>query len=111
MIDLAVGYRKSNASPILQLFLSRLDQLVRPKQAVVSHQDWRAPGSRGRGPLRAWGRGGRPKRACPRQSTAGVVQLLCGPCAVARHLSAAQGADDGVGVRDDVRVIEQIEVT
>jgi LysR family hca operon transcriptional activator len=27
-IDLAVGYRKSNASPILKLFLARLDELV-----------------------------------------------------------------------------------
>jgi LysR family hca operon transcriptional activator len=29
-IDLAVGYSKSNASPILKLFLSRLDELVGP---------------------------------------------------------------------------------
>jgi LysR family hca operon transcriptional activator len=27
-IDVAVGYRKSNTSPILKLFLSRLDELV-----------------------------------------------------------------------------------
>jgi LysR family hca operon transcriptional activator len=31
-IDLAVGYSKSNTSPILKLFLSRLDELVRPNQ-------------------------------------------------------------------------------
>jgi DNA-binding transcriptional LysR family regulator len=31
-IDLAVGYSKSNTSPILKLFASRLDELVRPKQ-------------------------------------------------------------------------------
>jgi LysR family transcriptional regulator, hca operon transcriptional activator len=31
-IDLAVGYSKSNASPILKLFLSRLDELVGPNQ-------------------------------------------------------------------------------
>jgi LysR family hca operon transcriptional activator len=31
-IDLAVGYSKSNASPILKLFLSRLDELVEPNQ-------------------------------------------------------------------------------
>jgi LysR family hca operon transcriptional activator len=31
-IDLAVGYSKSNASPALELFLSRLDELVRPNQ-------------------------------------------------------------------------------
>ncbi len=29
-IDLAVGYSKTNTSPILKLFLSRLDELVRP---------------------------------------------------------------------------------
>ena len=29
-IDVAVGYSKSNASPVLKLFLSRLDQLVGP---------------------------------------------------------------------------------
>jgi LysR family transcriptional regulator, hca operon transcriptional activator len=29
-IDLAVGYNKSNSSPILKLFLSRLDDLVEP---------------------------------------------------------------------------------
>jgi LysR family transcriptional regulator, hca operon transcriptional activator len=29
-IDLAVGYSKSNASPVLELFLSRLDELVKP---------------------------------------------------------------------------------
>ena len=28
-IDVAVGYSKSNTSPILELFLSRLDELVR----------------------------------------------------------------------------------
>jgi len=31
-IDLAVGYSKSNTSPILKLFLSRLDELVGPSQ-------------------------------------------------------------------------------
>ena len=31
-IDIAVGYSKSNTSPILKLFLSRLDELVRPKR-------------------------------------------------------------------------------
>ena len=31
-IDLAVGYSRTNTSPILKLFLSRLDKLVRPKQ-------------------------------------------------------------------------------
>jgi LysR family hca operon transcriptional activator len=31
-IDLAVGYRKSNSSPILKLFLSRLEDLVEPQQ-------------------------------------------------------------------------------
>jgi len=31
-IDVAVGYSKSNASPILKLFLSRLDELVEPNQ-------------------------------------------------------------------------------
>ena len=31
-IDLAVGYSKSNTSPILELFLSRLDELVGPNQ-------------------------------------------------------------------------------
>ena len=31
-IDLAVGYSKSNSSPILKLFLSRLDDLVEPNQ-------------------------------------------------------------------------------
>ena len=31
-IDVAVGYSKSNASPILKLFLSRLDELVAPNQ-------------------------------------------------------------------------------
>ena len=29
-IDLAVGYSKANSSPVLKLFLSRLDELVRP---------------------------------------------------------------------------------
>jgi LysR family hca operon transcriptional activator len=32
MIDLAVGYSKSNTSPVLKLFLSRLDELVGPNQ-------------------------------------------------------------------------------
>ena len=31
-IDLAVGYSKSNTSPILKLFLSRLDELVELSQ-------------------------------------------------------------------------------
>jgi LysR family transcriptional regulator, hca operon transcriptional activator len=31
-IEVAVGYSKSNTSPVLKLFLSRLDELVRPKQ-------------------------------------------------------------------------------
>jgi LysR family hca operon transcriptional activator len=31
-IDIAVGYSKTNTSPILKLFLSRLDELVRPNQ-------------------------------------------------------------------------------
>jgi LysR family hca operon transcriptional activator len=31
-IDVAVGYSKSNTSPILKLFLSRLDELVQPNQ-------------------------------------------------------------------------------
>jgi LysR family hca operon transcriptional activator len=31
-IDVAVGYSKSNTSPILELFLSRLDELVAPKE-------------------------------------------------------------------------------
>jgi len=31
-IELAVGYSKSNTSPILKLFLARLDELVRPNQ-------------------------------------------------------------------------------
>src|ERR1700736_6080620 len=33
-IELAVGYSKSNSSPILKLFLSRLDELVGPNQAT-----------------------------------------------------------------------------
>jgi LysR family hca operon transcriptional activator len=31
-IDVAVGYSKSNTSPILKLFLSRLDELLGPNQ-------------------------------------------------------------------------------
>jgi LysR family hca operon transcriptional activator len=31
-IDIAVGYSKSNTSPILELFVSRLDELLRLKQ-------------------------------------------------------------------------------
>jgi LysR family hca operon transcriptional activator len=31
-IDVAVGYSKSNTSPILKLFLSRFDELVGPDQ-------------------------------------------------------------------------------
>jgi LysR family transcriptional regulator, hca operon transcriptional activator len=30
MIDLAVGYSKSNTSPILKLFLSRIEELRAP---------------------------------------------------------------------------------
>jgi LysR family hca operon transcriptional activator len=33
MIDLAVAYSESNTSPVLKLFLSRLDELVAPDQA------------------------------------------------------------------------------
>ena len=32
MIDIAVGYSRSNTSPILKLFLSRLDELIRPSR-------------------------------------------------------------------------------
>jgi LysR family hca operon transcriptional activator len=32
-IDVAVGYNRSNASPILKLFLSRLDELMGPSRA------------------------------------------------------------------------------
>jgi len=31
-IDIAVGYSKSNTSPVLELFVSRLDELVRLNQ-------------------------------------------------------------------------------
>jgi LysR family transcriptional regulator, hca operon transcriptional activator len=31
-IEVAVGYSKSNTSPVLNLFLSRLEELVRPNQ-------------------------------------------------------------------------------
>jgi LysR family transcriptional regulator, hca operon transcriptional activator len=31
-IDIAVGYNRSNTSPILKLFLSRLDELIRPSR-------------------------------------------------------------------------------
>ena len=31
-IDVAVGYNRSNSSPILKLFLSRLDDLVGPNR-------------------------------------------------------------------------------
>jgi len=31
-IDVAVGYNRSNTSPILKLFLSRLDELMGPSQ-------------------------------------------------------------------------------
>jgi hypothetical protein len=37
------------------------------------------------------------------------VHLGGGPRAVARHLTAAQGADDGVGMLGDIFVIEQIK--
>jgi LysR family transcriptional regulator, hca operon transcriptional activator len=33
-IDVAVGYSRSNTSPILKLFLSRLDELTRPRAAA-----------------------------------------------------------------------------
>jgi LysR family hca operon transcriptional activator len=36
-IDVAVGYSKSNTSPILKLFLSRLGELVEPKQKHGRH--------------------------------------------------------------------------
>jgi LysR family hca operon transcriptional activator len=36
-IDVAVGYSKSNTSPILRLFLSRLDELVAPNQKHERH--------------------------------------------------------------------------
>ena len=39
------------------------------------------------------------------------VYLGGGPRAVARHLAAAQGADDGVGMLGDIRVIEQVKGT
>src|SRR5579863_7678141 len=39
------------------------------------------------------------------------VHLAGGPRAVARHLPAAQGAGDGVGVLDDIVVIEQVKGT
>jgi LysR family hca operon transcriptional activator len=32
MIDIAVGYSKSNTSPIVKLFLSRLGELAGPKR-------------------------------------------------------------------------------
>jgi LysR family hca operon transcriptional activator len=35
MIDVAVGYSKSNTSPILKLFLSRLDELVGPNKPAA----------------------------------------------------------------------------
>jgi LysR family hca operon transcriptional activator len=35
-IDVAVGYSKSNTSPILKLFLSRLDELARRGTASTS---------------------------------------------------------------------------
>jgi LysR family transcriptional regulator, hca operon transcriptional activator len=31
-IEVAVGYSRSNTSPVLKLFLSRLEELVRPNQ-------------------------------------------------------------------------------
>jgi LysR family hca operon transcriptional activator len=31
-IDIAVGHNKSNTSPVLELFVSRIDELVRPNQ-------------------------------------------------------------------------------
>jgi hypothetical protein len=38
-----------------------------------------------------------------------LVDPVIGPGAVAGHLPAADGADDGVSVLDDVLVIEQIK--
>jgi LysR family hca operon transcriptional activator len=35
-IDVAVGYSKSNTSPILKLFLSRLDELVRGEPEALT---------------------------------------------------------------------------
>jgi LysR family hca operon transcriptional activator len=35
-IDVAVGYSKSNTSPILKLFLSRLDELVEPNPEALA---------------------------------------------------------------------------
>ena len=35
-IELAVGYSKSNTSPILELFLSRLDELVGPTSEALT---------------------------------------------------------------------------
>jgi LysR family hca operon transcriptional activator len=34
-IDIAVGYSRSNTSPVLALFVSRLDELVRPRERVA----------------------------------------------------------------------------
>ncbi|MGA7385337.1 MAG: hypothetical protein WBW81_11795 [Methylocella sp.] len=36
MIDLAVGYSKANTSPILKLFLSRIDDLTSSKARRMS---------------------------------------------------------------------------
>ena len=36
-IEVAVGYSKSNTSPVLKLFLSRLDELVQPNQTQGRH--------------------------------------------------------------------------
>jgi DNA-binding transcriptional LysR family regulator len=47
-IDVAVGYSKSNTSPILKLFLSRLDELVGPNLVVT---DDRVPNAQ---PFLSW---------------------------------------------------------
>jgi LysR family hca operon transcriptional activator len=39
-IDVAVGYSKSNNSPVLKLFLSRLDELIeRVSSGPVDHKE------------------------------------------------------------------------
>ena len=43
-IDLAVGYSKANTSPILKLFLSRLDELVAPSAAMAASSTSSNPG-------------------------------------------------------------------
>jgi LysR family hca operon transcriptional activator len=41
-IAVAVGYSKSNTSPILKLFLSRLDELAGPSQSLIPAHDFQA---------------------------------------------------------------------